>query len=433
MKINLDKIFDELFPICRSITGDGIRNSLNIMSRYIPFKVHSIKTGSKVFDWTIPKEWRLKRAYLSDTDNNIIIDTNINNLHVLNFSQPFKGTVSHTKLRKHIFTSKELPNAIPYVTSYYKENWGLCMSYNQFKKLKKDFYKVNIDTVINDGHLNYATFDLKGKSKKLIFLSSYLCHPSMANNELSGPLAMIKIYDNLKKIKNREYTYRFIIGPETIGTIAYLHKHGKKLSKNLKGGIVLTCLGGNKKKISFKLSRRDWVGDETQFDKIAKHLSKYEDKSFDIRSFSPTGGSDERQYCSPGFNMPVIQAAKTIYEEYPEYHTSLDNKKFMKMDSVEKSASEIIFYLQIVELMVKNLKGKVQHCEPHLSKKNLYPFINTSDTRKLSNNKKQLNMILSVLSLSDGNRDIIDIANFLEISVKNLMPIITLLKKKNLL
>ena len=232
MPANIDKLFDELYPICRSITGEGIRKSFKIISKHIPLKIHSVRSGTKVFDWSIPKEWKLKRAFLSDMNDKIIIDTKNSNLHVLNFSHSFKGKISYKELIKHVHTIKDLPKAIPYVTSYYKKNWGLCMSYNQFKKLRDKNYKVHIDTSINDGYLNYATFDLKGKSKKLVILSSYLCHPSMANNELSGPLTMIKLYEKLKKLKNRQYTYRFILAPETIGSITYLSNHSKNLIKN---------------------------------------------------------------------------------------------------------------------------------------------------------------------------------------------------------
>ena len=442
MTTNIDKLFDELYPICRSITGEGINKSLKIISNSLPIKIYSVRSGKRVFDWTVPKEWKLNRAYLANENGKIIIDSNINNLHVLNFSQPFRGVLSYKDLSKHIHTIKDLPNAIPYVTSYYKKNWGLCMSYRQFKKLKKNTkYKVHIDTKISNGFLRYGTFDLKGESKKLVMLSSYLCHPSMANNELSGPLTMIRLYEKLKSLKKRKFTYRFILLPETIGSITYLHKHGSSLIKNIEGGMVLTCLGGPSKKISFKLSRRDWIGNESKFDKIAKHYAKYESNNFTTRPFTPTGGSDERQYCSPGFNLPVIQAAKTVYPPYgnfPQYHTSMDNKSFMKISSVEKSANQIFSFLQTVEITSKKLKGRVQNCEPQLSKKNLYPAINSHDTRKKSNNEKidnrnQLNIILSLLSLADGKRDIVDISNFLKISVNKLKPIIELLEKNKLL
>ena len=441
MTANIDKLFDQLYPICRSITGDGIRESLKIISKHLPIKIYSIKSGTKVFDWVVPKEWKLNRAILKDLNNKTIIDTKDSNLHVLNFSYPFKGTIHFKELKKHLHTKKDLPNAIPYVTSYYKKNWGLCMSHNQFLKLKNKKYKVFIDTEIKNGFLNYGSFELKGESKKIFLITSYLCHPSMANNELSGPLTMIKIYEKLKKLRKRKYTYRFLLIPETIGSITYLHKQGKEISKKIVGGIVLTCLGGPNTKISFKLSRHSWLNQDSKIDKLAKHLSTFESKNYSSRDFSPLGGSDERQFCSPGYNLPVIQAAKTVYPpfgKFKEYHTSLDNKNFMKIQSIEKSTEQLYIFLEVFELLAKNVNGKMKYGEPQLGKRGLYPTLNSPHTRKSSNNtktdnRKQLNIILSILSLADDKMDIIDIANFLKISVLKLISIVNLLIEKKLI
>ena len=219
----LNKLFDELWPICRSIAGPGFDKSLQILKKHIPFKIIKIKSGKKVYDWKTPKEWELLSAELYTEKGKLILSSKDSNLHVLNFSDPYSGLVSYEELNKHLFSNKDLPDAVPYVTSYYKNNWGLCISHNKRKKLNKKIkYKVKIKTIKKNGFLKYGSHFLKGKSKETIIITSYLCHPSMANNELSGPLAMVALYKKILNLKVRHFNYHFLIWPETIGAISFL-------------------------------------------------------------------------------------------------------------------------------------------------------------------------------------------------------------------
>jgi aminopeptidase-like protein len=429
MKYNeLNKIFNELWPIARSITGPGFTKSLELIKRYIPLETKKIKSGTKVFDWVVPPEWKLNLAYLKDQKGKKILSTKDNNLHVMNFSQPFSGTINYDKLEKHLYTIPEIPSAIPYVTSYYDKRWGLCMSHQKKVKLnKKKKYTVKIDTEVYGGFLRYGEFTLKGRSKQTILLTSYLCHPSLANNELSGPLVMLLLYEKLKNQKNY-FTYKFLIIPETIGSISYLSKTKKKDLDKIYAGIVLTCLGGPKSDISFKHSRRHWLGEKTQIDYIIELLCKF-DKGFAQRSFTPTDGSDERQFCSPSINLPFIQAARTIYDEYEGYHNSLDDKKFMNLKRIIDSADKINLLIKSIELDALTLKPLLKGGEPMLSKRNLYPSINShgsrnSSSNKLNDNRKYLNTLLEVYSLIDGKNSLSDIILFLKKPFNEIVPII---------
>ena len=320
---DIDQLFDELFPICRSITGPGIRESFDILKRHIPLETTEIPTGTRVYDWTVPPEWRLNRATLTDPDGDIVLDTEDSNLHVLNFSIPFEGQVELDALQAHLHSIPEMPNAVPYVTSYYNRRWGLCMSDRQRQELKQGIYKVSIDAEIHDGHLVYAQCELAGDSDETILITSYLCHPSLANNELSGPLGLVRLYELLKALPTRRYTYRFLLIPETIGSIAFLATEGQELTDKIVGGAVLTCLGGPASQLSMKLSRRDWTDMPSRMDLLAVDVSELDKEGFTVRPFTPAAGSDERQFCSPGINWPILQSARTIYGQYEEYHRNI--------------------------------------------------------------------------------------------------------------
>ena len=321
-KINYSKIFDELFPINRSILGDGYKKSLKIIKKFIPFKEKRYKSGKKVFDWVIPKEWVIKKAFIKFKQKKIL-DFKDNNLNVIAYSDSVNKFLNLSEVKNRIFSLTDKPNYIPYVTSYYNRLWGFCMKHNQKRKLKNGQYHCYINSTFKDGELVNGVAELKGKSKKTVLISTYLCHPSMANNELSGPLTMIGLFNRIKSWKNRNHTYLFLINPETIGSICFLHSYGKKLKKLLKSGLVLTCLGGPKKKLSYKLSKFE----NSSLDKLFLYLNK--NKKAYLRPFDPTEGSDERQFNSPGFNLPVGNISRTIYEKYPQYHNSGDDKNFM--------------------------------------------------------------------------------------------------------
>ena len=433
---NLEKTFDVLFPICRSITGNGYRKSFNIIKKFIPFKKYKYQTGKKVFDWEIPNEWNIKNAYVENLRGEKIIDFRKNNLHVVSYSTPINKIMNFSSLDKNLHSIKHQPNDIPYVTSYYKKNWGFCLSHNQRLKLRSENYKVFIDSSLKKGFVEWGEHILKKTvkdnsiKKDTILISSYLCHPSMANNELSGPLIQILIYLKLKRIKKRRFNYLFAINPETIGSICLIHKNLKFLKENLLSGIVLTCLGGPEKKLSYKLSRAGNSVFDKEFIKMAKN------KKIKIRKFD-TGGSDERQYCSSECNLPVGQLARTVYGENKEYHTSADDKKFVKLDMFEKTANEIFNFLKNNEKEIFP-RRKQPYCEIQLGKRNLYPNINSPNTwndssDNILNSKDQLKIMKTILSNADGVSSLSNLQFNKEYTYENKKKIYMKLKKRGLL
>ena len=438
---DLNRLFDALFPICRSIAGEGLRQSLALLQQHIPLDIHALKSGSKVYDWQVPQEWRLIRATLTDPYGEVVVDSEDSNLHVVNFSEPFRGKVSLPDLQQHLYSIPELPNAIPYVTSYYKKRWGLCLSHAVRSSLKEGEYRVDIDTEKKDGALNYGSCDLRGNSDEVFLLSSYLCHPSMANNELSGPLCLVRLYEKLRAWNKRHYTYKFVIVPETIGTLVFLSEAERKkepLFEKMAAGLVVTCVGGRKKPISVKRSRRDWLEDPSDLDLLVQQLARTDPRTYVTRDFTPTSGSDERQYCSPGRNLPVLQVAKTVYGEYAEYHTSLDTKEFMDIDAVEESAEQIFQLLQVFEMRDRRVQGCIPCGEPHLGKRDLYPTFNSRWAKGLSSDRRederaQLDLLLKILSLSDGSMTILDMACKLDESVLAVKAMVSELERHALL
>jgi len=361
-------LFDSLYPIPRSITGNGYRKSLDILKEYIPFKIYKFKSGSKVFDWKVPMEWVIKNAFLK-VNNNLICNYKKNNISVVNYSTRVKKKTLFKYIRDKVYTLKEKPKLTPYVTSYYKKDWGFCLPYNIYKKINLNSkIEALIDSKFKKGSVDIGVKILKGNSKKLIVVSSYLCHPSMANNELSGPLVMIGIYKYIESIKNRKFTYLFLINPETIGSLCFLKRFKNKIYKNFYSGFVLTCLGGNKK-LNYKLSKKK----NSFFDRMFINLFQY--GLVDLRKFDPTSGSDERQFCSPGFNFGFGQISRLIYNTYREYHTDGDNKKIMGINNIISSKNKICMFISILEFAGK-IKRVMPYGEIQLSKYNLYPSKN---------------------------------------------------------
>jgi aminopeptidase-like protein len=427
---NIDKLFDELFPILRSITGKGYIKSLNILSRYIKIKKLKYPSGKKVFDWTVPKEWVINDAYVK-VDGKKIIDIKKNNLHIVNYSSPINKTMRLSQLNKHLYSIKKDPKIIPYVTSYYKKNFGFCIEHQKRQKLKNLDYQVVVDSKFVNGNIVNGISEIKGKTKKTILISTYLCHPSMANNELSGPLTLVGLYNKIKKWKNRQYNYLFLINPETIGSICFLSSHKEFLKKNLDSGLVLTCLGGPKKKLSYKKSR---IG-TSSLDKIFTNLSN--NGRVLLREFTPLSGSDERQYCASELNLPVGQVARTVYGSNNSYHTSGDNKKFMKISQVMKSITEIEKILKINDGLYP-LKRYMPYCELQLGKRGLYPNINASETRNFSSDnavtgRKQLNILLYILSYADGKNNIVDISSKSGFGLDEVQKVLNLCIKNKLI
>tara|TARA_E500000178_G_scaffold216964_2_gene214181 strand:+ start:2829 stop:4121 length:1293 start_codon:yes stop_codon:yes gene_type:complete len=390
----------KLFNICRSITGNGITLSLQIIKKQFPnLKIKKIRCGKKVFDWKIPPEWNVYDAYVLDHKKKKIIDFKKNNLHLVNFSVPVKKRLKKSELLKKIFTLKKQPKAIPYVTSYYKKNWGFCVSH-EFKKnvLEKyeenSFFDMKIDTKLNHkGNLRYGEYFIKGKKDKEILISTYLCHPSMANNELSGPIVTMSLIDYFKR-KKINYGLRFVIIPETIGAISYIHKNLKKLTKNVFCGFNITCVGDSRNYTFIKSKYENSPSDYSIEDVLKNKKLKYTKLNFLKR------GSDERQYNSVGVNLGITTFSRSKFDEFPEYHTSLDNFDFVSIKSLTQSFNVI---KDSIELIQSSIYPKTQIvCEPFLTKRNFYPEINIKG-RKFKDKTK---LILDFLQYSDGNFDL---------------------------
>ncbi|MEZ4800856.1 MAG: DUF4910 domain-containing protein [Flavobacteriales bacterium] len=406
MKEELENYFDRLWPICRSITGNGVRSSLSILNEIIPLQIHEVPSGKEVFDWTVPNEWNIEDAYIITPEGKKIADFQVNNLHLVSYSIPVDIELSFEELAQHIHTIPDMPDAIPYVTSYYKERWGFCLSQNEFERLPREGkYRAVVKSTLEPGSLTYGECVLPGTSKKEIFFSTYVCHPSMANNELSGPLVQAFLYKKIASLPHRKYTYRFVFIPETIGAIAFLNKSGFDLKENMDAGYVLTCVGdaGN---FHYKRSRRG----NSLADRAAEHFLKFNNTPYEVRNFK-VNGSDERQYCSPGFNLPVGSLMRTPYYEYPYYHTSLDNKSFMDFDNM---AGTVEAYFQIIQMLELNetYVNQLMYCEPQLGKRGLYPSSLTHGTPR-----DFIERLLHVMNYSDGERDLIEIAELFGASI----------------
>ena len=417
----IHKFAKELWPINRSITGDGVRETLRKISKHLPeLKIKSMPSGTNVFDWTIPKEWNVKEAYIITPGGKKICDFSKNNLHLVGYSVPFDGEVELNELKKHLFTLPDKPNAIPYITSYYKERWGFCLTQEEFDVLENGTYKVVIKSTLLNGELNFGELLIKGKSNKEIFLSTYICHPSMANNELSGPTVVTFLAKWIQEIKNRDYNYRIIFIPETIGSIAYLSCNYKEMKKKILAGFNVSCVGDDRA-YSYVPSRNG----KTISDVIAKHVLKWTDPNF-IEYTWLDRGSDERQYCAPGIDLPIASILRTKYGAYSEYHTSLDNLENVVTPQGLNGGYWAI--RKAIEAIEKNKKYKVATlCEPHLGTRGLRPT--------LSRNKlpKDINLFSDLISLCDGKTSLLEIAESLKVPIWSLDDIIIKLKDENLI
>ncbi|EAJ5682066.1 DUF4910 domain-containing protein [Campylobacter lari] len=409
----------ELFPICRSITGAGFRQSLKILDEAMGggiLKIHSITSGSKVFDWEVPAEWEINDAYIITPDGEKICDFKQNNLHVLNYSTGIDTELNLASLQEHLYSIEDMPDAIPYVTSYYKKRWGFCIKHEDRVKLKEGKYKVFIDAKHHEnGVLNYADLLIPStqETKDEILISTYLCHPSMANNELSGPVVATFLAKWLLGLKERKYNYRFVFIPETIGSIVYLSKHLKHLQKHIKAGFILSCIGDDN---AYSLIHTP--SENTLADKVALYTLK-EKNNFKDFSFLDRG-SDERQYCSPLVNLPVICVCRTRFGDYKEYHTSKDDLSFISKEGLQgglKAMQEIIMNLEVNEIYQNTV-----FCEPNLGKRDLYHTINTSSTNSC------IPISCNFLAYCDGKNDVLDIASKLNMQAYELKDLIEKLK-----
>jgi aminopeptidase-like protein len=378
--------------------------------------INSFSTGEKVFDWEIPEEWEVEDAFIEDENENIIIDFKVNNLHLVGYSESVDCWLSLDELNDHLYSLPDQPNAIPYVTSYYKKKWGFCLSHLQRNQLLNVKYHVVIKSSFLKGQMDYGELIIKGKKKEEILFSTYVCHPSMANNELSGVVLTTALANFIASIsKDLNYTYRFLFIPETIGSIAYLSRNWEYMKRNTKAGYVVTCVGDNLN-YSFLPSRMG----NTYADKIAKYaldnyVGKYKEYSFLQR------GSDERQYCSPLIDLPVASIMRSKYGTFSEYHTSLDNMDFISANGLQGSFN---IYKKVIEIIEQNLVYKpLIHCEPQLGKRGLYNITSNDDADSLIN----------FLAYVDGKLDLMDIANLLEIDIFECRLVAQLLLKNKLI
>lgn len=419
MMISLAK---ELYPINRSITGSGVRRTIKLINKRVPLKNKFFKSGKIVFDWIIPNEWSIKEAYILDLNKNKkYANFSENNLHVVGYSEPVNKIVTLKELKKHIYTDKINKNAIPYITSYYKKTWGFCLSEEELKKLKSERYKVVIRSSFKKGVMNYGESVFKGKSKKEILFTSYICHPSMVNNELSGPVIISALIDYVQKIKNRNFSYRFVLSPETIGSIAYIHKNLNKLKKDMLAGFVINCAGDNRNYSYVQTPQKNTFADEimkASFNGLKlKTIYEFKDRS-----------SDERQYCSPGVELPVcsFSRSKAGSKTFPEYHTSLDDFSVVNEKGLEGSFE---IFKDIIDILETSPfpKSKTK-CEPFLTKRNLYPSL----SRK-SNIDSELKNLLDFLAYCNGKRSVFEISNILNLELKYCKNILIKLRDNNLI
>ena len=417
----------DLFPICRSLTGNGVDKTLAYLQNNIKINLRIIKfkTGTKVFDWKIPKIWNVSKAYVKRLNGSTIIDFKKNNLHVVGYSSKIKKTVDKKELFKHLFTQVNQPNLIPYVTSYYKKNWGFCVAENFKKKIKDKKYKVLIDSSHTNGSLKIGESYIKGRSKKEIFFSTYFCHPSMANDNLSGVVVQSALIKYIKqKYKRTNYSYRFIFIPETIGSIAYLSKNLKKMKKYIIAGFNLSCVGDDRAYSYVESRYGDNLADNAIKSALLdkKNVKRY---SFLFR------GSDERQYCAPGIDLPVCGFSRSKFGEYKEYHTSADNLKIISNKSLNNSLKVL---KTIVDAFETGLYPEVRiKGEPQLSKYNLYPTISQKGIKNKGNfSKQEFIDRCNVLAYADGKNNLFDISKKINLSLEKLIIEINLLKKHKL-
>ena len=411
----------ELWPINRSITGEGLRETLRRLSKHLTkLEIKSVPSGTQVFDWTIPKEWNVKKAYIITPSGKKICDFSKNNLHLVGYSVPFEGKLNLDELKKHLYTLPDKPNAIPYVTSYFEEKWGFCLTKDQFDTLEDGIYEIVVNSTLFNGELNYGELLIKGKSEKEIFLSTYICHPSMANNELSGPTVVTFIAKWLQELSETDYSYRIIFIPETIGSITYLSRNYKDMKNKIFAGFNVTCIGDDRA-YSYLPSRKGI----TISDLIAKHVLKWTDPNFIEYNWFDKG-SDERQYCAPGIDLPIASILRTKYGQYPEYHTSLDDLKNVVTPRGLNGGYWVI--RKAIEAIENNKKYKVTVlCEPQMGKRGLY-----SNLYEKMDSKK-VRFMMNLISLCDGESSLLEIAESLKVPIWDLYDIVNKLKNQNLI
>lgn len=414
------ELAERLFPICRSITGEGVRKTLSVIKEYLPeLRIEEVPSGTRAFDWTVPQEWKIFEAYIEDSSGNRVIDFEKNNLHVIGYSDPLDIYCSREELLQYIYVQEEQPEWIPYVTSYYSRRTGFCMSKNQRDSLPEDTYHAVIKSELFDGFMTYGEFVIKGETKKEVLLSTYICHPSMANNELSGPCLCTFLANWIKQIPRRKYTYRIIYVPETIGSITYISCHLEQLKKNVVAGYVVSCVGDDRT-YSYIPSRQG----NTLADRAAKNALQFLVGNYDEYTYLDRA-SDERQYNSPGVDLPVCVICRSKYGTYPEYHTSADDMTLISAKGLEESYQ---LYQRILLNIEMNNIYKVQClCEPQLGKRGLYPNVSQKD------NFNKANALMDFLAYADGEHDVLEVSRIIGIPTDEIDKIAKRLLMKGLI
>jgi aminopeptidase-like protein len=386
----------KLFPICRSITGNGVRETLREIGEHMPLDIHEVATGTIVFDWVVPREWNIRDAYIKNARGEKIVDFNQSNLHVMGYSVPVRARMTLADLKKHLHTLPEQPNLIPYRTSYYAENWGFCIAHRQFENLRDETYEVIIDSTLENGSMTYGEYLHKGVNEDEFLLSVHVCHPSLANDNCSGLAMLAHLANRMRGIKTR-YSYRFLFVPGTIGAIAWLARNEDRCQR-IKHGLVISMVGDGGGP-TYKKSRRG----NAKIDRAVAHVFRHSGLTPTILDFFPYG-YDERQYCSPGFNLPVGLFQRSKFGETPEYHTSADNLELISPEHLSKSYRMIAETIDIIENDVV-YRNSVPKCEPQLGKRGLYGAIGGDKNAAAANMA-----MLWILNLSDGEHSLLDIA-----------------------
>lgn len=418
------KLAERLFPYNRSITGEGVRQTLADINDTLEqngcatFTINEVPSGTPVMDWTVPKEWKIREAYIENEVGEKIVDFKKCNLHVVGYSTPVDQWVELDELKKHIYIQEDQPDAIPYVTSYYKERYGFCMSKNMYDALPEGRYHMFIDSELFEGSLTYGELIIPGESSKEIFFSTYICHPSMANNEISGPSTMVYLIKYVTDMARRRYTYRFVIGPETIGSITYLSRNIDILKKNVIAGYNLSCVGDN----------RDYSFVETRYgntlaDKVIENVLKFR-PHYSKYTFL-TRGSDERQYNAPGVDIPFVNFSRSLFGQYPEYHTSKDDMTIVSPEGFQGTYDVLC---EVIEALEHNCCLRVKClCEPQLGKRNLYPTVSRKGIYD------EARVMTNFIAYSDGSNDLIDISERINAPVSKLIGIMNTLLENSLL
>ncbi len=414
------RLVERLFPICRSITGDGVRETLSILKEFLPdLKTYEVPSGTQVFDWVVPKEWKIREAYIENGKGERIIDMKKNNLHVMGYSMPLDKYVNLEELKNFVYVQEDQPDAIPYVTSYYKERSGFCMSRHMRDSLPEDRYHLYIDSELFDGSLTYGELILPGASEKEILLSTYLCHPSMANNELSGPALAAALAEWLGSLPNRTYTYRILFIPETIGSITYLSRNLDTMKQRVIAGYVLSCVGDDRTYSYIPSRAGNTLADRAARNVLRFHYPEYKRYTYLDR------GSDERQYNAPGVDLPVCVVCRSKYGEFPEYHTSLDN---LSLVTPEGLAGSLDVYKQMILAIENNAFYRIKClCEPQLGKRGLYPTVSKKGSYDA------IKSMTDFIAYADGRHDLLEISEIIGVAVKELIPIIEKLTQNQLL